>query len=768
MFEALYTQFARGITRYPWICLVISLGVLGGTLVGAPGIVFDDNYRAFFSEDNPHLQALDALEGTYAKEEVILFVLAPKDGTVFSHEALGAIEWLSEESWQITHSTRVDSITRYQHTYSEDDDIVIENLVPDAGSLDDTRISEVREVALNEPSLVHRLVSESGHVSAVTVTLILPGVASGERVLPMADARRLVSNFESKYPNIDVYLTGGAVLSIMFTEYTMKDMGLLTPLMYGLIFLVLGLTLRAVMATLGSVIVILFSVSSAMGLAGWFDLHITAPSSAMPTIVMTLAVADCIHVQSTFLQHMRKGLTRAGAVEQSIRLNFTPVFITSMTTALGLLTTQFSDVPPLQEYGVMTAMGVGMAWFYSIFFLPALMCILPAPKYGVVEEAPRKSMLGLGEFVIKNRRAILLASTFVVVGCGVGLKSIEFRNDWLQWFKASTQFRQDAQFVADNLSGINALEFSIPAKGPGGVSDPEYLDHLDQFAVYARSLSHVDHVHTLADTMKRLNMNMHGDEAEYYRLPEESALAAQYLLMYEMSLPYGQDLNNTINIDKSATRVAVITRENDSLEVNTIKNACDSWLSENAPAYMAATATGNGVMFAGIAETTIKGIVISTPIALVVVSILLIGLFRSVRYGLISLIPNLVPIIAAFGVWGYLFGRINFGVACVAGLSIGIVVDDTVHFMSKYLRARRQEGLGPEEAIRYAFATVGRALVSTSLTLIVGFSAMILSSFNFNAHMGLLAAISIAFALAADLFLLPAVLLTLDRDRPKG
>lgn len=765
MLEAFYTKYAQGIVRRRWLCILLSIVVLGITASGAPRIIFDDNYRIFFSPDNPHLQALDALEETYAKEEVILFVLAPQSGDVFTRESLGAVEWLSEEAWQITHSTRVDSVTRFQHSYANEDDIIIENLVTDALDLTDEEVEAVRTIALNEIELVSRLISKTGHVTAVASTLVLPGVASGEREAPIADTRALVAAFEERYPDIDVYLTGGAVLSTMFTEYTMADMTLLTPLMYLLIFVVIGFTLRSVTATLASVIVIMLSVVSALGLAGWFDLHITAPSSAMPTIVMTLAVADCIHVLTTFLQQVRTGSTRAEAVENTIRLNFTPIFITSMTTALGLLTTQFSDVPPLQTYGVMTAMGVGMAWFYSIFFLPALMTILPAPKVKAVSGETPSRLSDLGELVIQRRRPILAIAAIATVGCSLGLYGIEFRNDWLNWFSPSTPFRQDAEFVSDNLSGINALEFSIPAKGPGGISDPEYLDHLDRFAVWTRELPRVDHVHTLADRMKQLNMNMHSDDEEYYRIPEEAALAAQYLLLYEMSLPYGQDLNNEINIDKSATRVMVITQENDSKEVNRIKIACETWLAENAPAYMASKATGNGVMFASIAERTIRGIVITTPIALIVVSLLLIGLFKSVRFGLISLIPNLVPIVAAFGVWGFLFGRINFGVACVAGLSIGIVVDDTVHFMSKYLRARRQENMTPEDAVRYTFSTVGPALISTSVTLIMGFSVMLLSSFKFNANMGLLAAIAIAFALVADLFLLPAVLLTLDRHR---
>lgn len=751
------------IARHRWLVIFVSIIVFFVTAAGAPRIVLDDNYKIFFSEDNPHLLALNELEDVYAKEETVLYVLAPKDGKVFTADTLRAIQELSEASWQITYGTRVDSITSFQHTYAEGDDIVIEDLVPQDAELTDEYVTKIRDFAVNEPRLVNRLISPDGDVTAVAATIILPGLGPGERAQPIADARAIADEFRANHPDIDVYMVGGAVLSLMFTEYTQKDMGTLTPLMYVIIFIALGLILRSLWSTLTSVFVIMVAVGSAMGLSGWFDLHLTATSSAMPTVVMTLAVADCVHILSTFLAKCRAGAARADAMEYSIRINLRPVTITSFTTALGLLTTQFSDVPPLQDYGVMTAMGVGMAWLFAVTLLPALMCVLPAPKIRAAHESAFFERLGMG--IANRQREILVVSAIVILVTGFGLSQIDFKNNWVTWFKDHTPFRQDLTFVSSHLSGASALEYSVPANGPGGISDPEYLHALDDFAKWMREQPYVDHVSTLSDTMRQLNMSMHGDDPEYYKIPDSSELAAQYLLLYEMSLPYGHDLNNTINVDKSATRLLVIMQDKDSSIVNGLKKSSEAWFEENAPAYMRTQATGNGVMFASIAESTIRGIAISTPIALIAVTVLLVVLFRSLRYGLICLVPNLAPIIVAFGLWGYFYGHINFGVACVSGLAIGIVVDDTVHFMSKYLHARHAEGMLPEAAVRYAFTTVGPALVTTSVVLMAGFSVMLVSSFNFNAHMGMLAAMAIGAALLADIFLLPATLLLVDRTK---
>jgi hypothetical protein len=272
----------------------------------------------------------------------------------------------------------------------------------------------------------------------------------------------------------------------------------------------------------------------------------------------------------------------------------------------------------------------------------------------------------------------------------------------------------------------------------------------------------VHHVSTFTDTVKRLNKNMHGDDPTYYRLPDSRDLAAQYLLLYEMSLPYGLDLNDQINVDKSATRLDVVCGDVDFKILKDIKGRAEEWLRDNGLSSMVAEGASPAVMFAYIAERNIQSMVRGTVVALLLISLVLALSLRSLRLGVISVLPNIIPIGMAFGIWALIFGEVGFAVSIVAGVSIGIIVDDTVHFLAKYLRARREHGMSSPDAVRYAFSTVGHALWMTSLILVFGFSVLSMSAFWPNATLGLLTALAIAAALLADFFFLPPLLMALD------
>jgi len=271
-------------------------------------------------------------------------------------------------------------------------------------------------------------------------------------------------------------------------------------------------------------------------------------------------------------------------------------------------------------------------------------------------------------------------------------------------------------------------------------------------------------VQSLTDVLRRLNMNMHGDDETWYRLPEARDLAAQYLLLFEMSLPYGLDLNNQINVDKSSLRMIATLENITTSEVRRLKDGAEGWLAANMPA-SATEATGPYVMFAYISERNIRSMLTGTGLALVLISLSLIVALRSFRIGALSIIPNVVPAIMAFGLWGLLVGEIGLASSVIAATSLGIIVDDSVHFLSKYLRARREQGASPEDAVRYAFATVGRALWVTSAVLIAGFGTLALSAFEVNESLGLLTALAILAALVADFLLLPPLLLAIDKEK---
>ena len=374
-------------------------------------------------------------------------------------------------------------------------------------------------------------------------------------------------------------------------------------------------------------------------------------------------------------------------------------------------------------------------------------------------------MEALAEWVIARHRPILIGFVLTVIALALSIQRIEIDDRPVEYFSPRMEFRRDTDFTVENLSSIYQVSYSIGSGESGGISDPSYLKNLERFAQWLRARPEVHHVAVYTDVMKRVNRSMHGDDPDAYKLPTERQLAAQYLLLFEMSLPYGLDLNDQINIDKSATRLNATLEDISFKDLKTLKADSERWLRDNLPAAMQSECTGTGVMFAFISERNIKSMIKGTLIGFALISVLLVFAFRDPKLGALSIIPNLTPVIMAFGIWGLTVAEVGFAVSVVGAIAIGIIVDDTVHFLSKYLRARREQNLSSEDAIRYAFKTVGNALWGTSLILIVGFSLLITSAFWLNATMGILTALTIAAALAADFLFLPSLLISIDSDR---
>ena len=301
---------------------------------------------------------------------------------------------------------------------------------------------------------------------------------------------------------------------------------------------------------------------------------------------------------------------------------------------------------------------------------------------------------------------------------------------FLHYFDHSFPFRQDTDFLSANLTGMMDIHYSLSSGKADGVSDPQFLAKLEDFAQWYRQQPEVIHVNVITDIFKKLNKNLHQDDPAYYRLPERHDLAAQYLLLYEMSLPYGLDLNHQINVDKSATRVSVTLNTVSINEILALDQRAQQWLQNEGLPSMLSSGSSAVVMFAHIGYRNIRAMLLAATLALVLVSVILIAALRSVKYGLLSLLPNLVPVAVAFGFWALIDGEISIALSIVATVTIGIVVDDTIHFMSKYLRAYRGQNLTSQQAVHYAFATVGRALVVTTIVLVAGF--LVLSQSHFK------------------------------------
>lgn len=758
-------SFFPTIIRWRWLMILLMLPVIGTVASGARFLQFETDYRIFFSKDNPQLLAFEDLQNTYTKNDNVLFVLAPKDGLVFTPEMLRIIKDLTKAAWQIPYSIRVDSLSNFQHTQAEEDDLLVADLVENPESLTTDDLERIKQVALAEPLLIHRLISPKADVTGVNITIQLPGKDQAKEVPEVAAfVQKMAADLQSAHPDLGVYLTGVTMMNNAFPTAAQYDMSHLIPLMFLVVILTLAILLRSFSATLATVIVILLTIVTTMGLTGWMGIPLTGPSSSAPTIILTVAVADCVHILITFLYLLRKNgsINKKGAMIESMRINLHPVFLTSLTTAIGFLSMNFGEVPPFRDLGNMVAMGVVIAFCLSITLLPVLMIILPV-KVSWQNRTSGQGMKRFGEFVIRQRNLLIWSMAGIVITLALFIPKNELNDEFVKYFSHNIPFRVASDFSNERLTGIYNIDYSLNAGEKNGLSSPEFLQQVESFAQWYRQQPEVVHVNTITDTFKRLNRNMHGDDKAWYKLPESRQLAAQYLLLYEMSLPYGLDLNNQINLDKSATRLVVTMKNISSNSIIAVADRARAWMKTHLPPHMQVEGSSPTVMFAHIGQRNIRSMILGSSTALVLISFILMISLRSIKIGLISLIPNLVPVIMAFGLWGMLVGEVGLALSIVTGMTLGIVVDDTIHFLSKYLRARREDGVSSIDAVRYAFSTVGTALWVTSAVLICGFFVLTFSDFRLNSGMGLLTALTIAFALIADFLLLPPLLMKLEK-----
>jgi len=733
--------------------------------MGAKNLAFSNSYRLFFSDENPELQQFDDFLSTYSKNDLALIVLHNKQGHILQKDYAETIEWLTEQAWQLPFATRVDSISNFQYSYSEDDELFVENLIDNAADLEQAELDEKLDIALNEAVLRGNIIAKDGRTTAIVVTVNMPEDDLEANPKLAYEIRQLKAQVLEKHPELHVALSGVIMLNNAFSEASLNDMQSLVPLMYGLLIFMTIIVLRSFFAAFSALLVIITSSMIAMGMGGHLGIPLSPVSVSAPTIIMTLAIADSIHILVSMLSAYAKNANKQAAIIESIRVNFIPVTLTSLTTIVGFLTLNFSDAPPYWHLGNITAIGILAAWALSLTLLPALLNILPI-KQPKAKKAQQFSALNtMADFVIKFKTPIVIVGIIISLALTYSSSHIELNDEFVKYFDKDIQFRQDADFLTENLSGLYNIEYTFKSGEAEGVSKVDYLQGIENFANWMRSQAEVKHVYSHSDIIKRLNRNMHNEDEDYYRIPDSREEAAQYLLLFEFSLPQGLDMQNRISLEKSETRLTVILDDITSVQLQDLNDRAYTWQLENNPHLQASRATGTAVMFSYISKRNVQSMLIGNFIAIAVIGFIMFLSLRSFSLGLISVLANAFPIIMMFGIWAILVGKVGMVASSVAASTLGIVVDDTVHFLSKYLRCIREEGKTPEEAIRHTFSTVGVAIISTTLILVSGFSILALSDFQLNQQSGTMSALTIGLALVFDLLVLPAILLLSYRKK---
>ena len=731
---------------------------------GIPNLKLDTDGRVFMAADNPDKILLDRFEQEFAKDDNLAIVIVPKDGAIFTPRTLGAIGALTEELWNLPYVRLVNSITRFQNTYADGDMMVVEDLVPEPSMVTDAEAAAARAVALDRVEIRNSLINDDASATAISVIFRLPGVDLVSEIPDIiSEAEPLLERYRADYPDITFKASGSVAVSQAFATASQRDGETLTPAMLVAMLVVVGVLLRSATGSLLILILATLSALVSLGALGWTRVPINSATAVAPLMVITLAVASSVHVLSSVRQTMQQTSDRTIWARRALTDHGLGITVAVFTTAIGFLSLNFSISPPFRQLGNMVAGGMIGVWIFTMFLLPGLICWIPIRQKKATASVDR-IMMALGEFVIRNQKRLLFGIPVVIIAFAAGISQIKLEDDFLRYFDESFETRQATDLYETELGGLNVLEYSVETGVENGINSVAYLQKLDALSAFLRDQPEISHIRSLSDTIKRLNMNMNGDDPAYYRIPDTDEEASQFLFLYELSLGYGMDLTDQINVDRSSTRISAFVGYATTRQLLALDSKIQDWFDTNAPE-LKSPVTGQSHVYTMISARDVPSMLQGTTLALIFISFVIFLVLRNLKLGLVSLVPNLLPALMGFGLWGYMVGNVTLAVSIVVAMTLGIVVDDTVHFMLKYANARKR-GESAEDSVRYAFKSVGMALTVTSLGLVVGFAILGQSGFAVNRDMAQLTAITLAFALFVDFLFLPPLLIFLDRMKP--
>ena len=753
--ENLIERFCRFIIFHKKKTLVIGLILIAIITSGASFLETPTGYRAFVENDQPNYADILDLEEKYGMIDTLSFVIKPNEGDIFQKDVLKLIKELTEISWQTPHSTRVNSLTNHQYTTVDGDDINISDFVDSVESLDNSDLKELKELALKEKTLVNFILSKSAKVSFINIYLDVPDQEGFEKPINFAEKQKKL--FSEKYPEIFVTVAGSARYSHNFQTTARTDATTMYPGFLILIIFLSYIFLRSAIASILSLIIIFLSILPSIGTVGWLGFEVQPPLIMAPIIILTIALAHSIHILSIALTNMSEGMNKEQAMVESMKINFTPVFLTSFTTAVGMAGVNFGKIPAFSEMANTVVIGSGYSFIFAVTLLPALFMILPVKSHG----SPR-FVLGilnsLGKLIYKFKFYFITFFGLASILLANQITNLYFDDDFDSYFDRVDDWVEVKNIVNDEFGSSFFIFANMSSEKTDGITSPKYLEKLDEFAKWLEAQDEVTTVTTVADVIKTLNKNMNGGSEEYYSIPNDKSLNAQYLLLYEFSVPYGMDLKNQMTADKAESRLLIRMNMITSRESILFNEKVNLWNEENLGTFKSRGVVGIPIMMPYVyRENTnglMRGLLFSFSLIVIVIGLSL----RSFRFGLISIVPNIVPFILAYGILAMFTHTVSFSHTVSILISIGLVVDATIHFLTKFKKANTLN-LSQEDAIQYCFKYVGYPIVIASICLFCGFLFLLQSSFMTNFILGGMCALIIIIALFVDLLLLPALLL---------
>jgi predicted RND superfamily exporter protein len=711
--------------------------------------------RVFYGPSNKDFQRFLEFEANYTSNNNILFVVHASH-RIYEQNYAEALRWLSSHVWMIDNVIRVDSLATYPHAIGYMDTVQVTPLLDWICPAEDSCVRPDTLLS-NHPELTNRLISSDLESVGVLVTLNLNIGAVGTIEKITQQAHSLVNRFQSKYPGYEVVFTGGIPMMAAFAQASARDLSILLPIAT---ILILGL----LYAFLGSarVALLVFSLGLAasaitLGLAGFLGHTINNATSIVPLIILTLVITSSMHV---VLHHQRltenspTKETLIAAAKTAAENNTPPVTISALTSIVGLLSLSFVDSPPLQQLGQMSAFGVLIGATMTLSVLPIFLGTIQ-PRYASQLSISLRHLINSYARLIESGRFRTSLAALVLIVLVMGIPRLEINDNFVDYFAVGTPFRDSTDRATELLAGPNHIEVLVSTGDyESSVFEATHLQTVKALSSFLSELDQVSNVFSFYDIMRNVA------QAVSPETPLEKAThneLAQWFLVYELSLQHGHSVSDFVNQSQSESRISVLLKETSSADIQALEERIRDWEIRHSEG-ASLSITGENIPVAHLSELNIKSMIYGLG-GSILFSALIIGIvFNSARLSIAALLSIVVPVLAGFGFWGWTIGQIGLASTAIVALTIGVVVDDAVHLIFRYLDGLRTLGLNAMEASAYSIHRAGSAISTTSIVMIGGLGVLLFSDFTVNSSFGACTCLIIALALIFDMLVLPRIL----------
>jgi hypothetical protein len=696
----------------------------------------------------------------------VLFAFEADD--IFALESLQAMEALTQRYSEVKSAIAVNSLLNQRFNDSDQKIYGRDYLIPELDGLTASDTAKVREIALNDEDIVKNSLSKTGDMALAQIRY---KNAEDDQATRLEIARSVIAlrdSLRSEFPSVDIYVLGGLMFELDGINARTKDNQVLLPLVLTIGILLLWLCLRSLPFSISLMAMAALSFTATMGTYGWLNIAFNQISTLGPLVVIVIAIADGIHVLSIYAQGLHKDMNKIDAMRESLRVNIQPITLATVTTAMGFLSLNYSSSPGIYGFGNIIAIGVVWAYIVTLAILPALVLLLPTNK------VPKP--LGIAGFIraviklVTTRGNVLFWASAAIIGVTLGLlplNKLDF--DRFTFVDEDSDAHHVLTALSEKIGNDQALAYSIDSGEYYGITQPEFLQQVETLSIWLEAQPESSFVTSYTDYLRSRNKSDNDDDEAYDILPEDQLQIIDYLVGYQLVQEIEPSLQPIFNADYSAVRLVIATSNLSNKELLDFNDRIDDWIAENVQKKYKVLHGDNSILYVRLDRLITMELMYGFMLSFFFITITMIIGLQSWRYGLLSIMPNLFPATIVFGVWAVFVGELSPYILMLFSISIGLVVDDSVHILSKYISGKK-DGMSPESASVYSLDRAGSAITITTLSLALGTFILVFSSTPYFQSVASLLTPIIIVAWALDLFFLPPLLIKFDNwmDRNKA